>query len=64
VPLGAISGEDGDAVAWFDAEFDEGHGEAGDAAEKFGGGDGVPSRVAAEELGARIRKRIDGVKEP
>jgi len=63
VPLGAIGGENGHAVAGFDAEFDEGHGEACDAAEEFGGGDGMPGGIAAKELGARIRERIDGVQE-
>ena len=47
----------------FDAEFDKGHGEAGDAAEEFGGGDRVPGIVAAEQLGARVGERIDGVQE-
>ena len=58
VPFGSVGGEDGDAVAGFNAEFDEGHGQACDTPKEFSRGDGVPGIVATEQLRARIRQGI------
>jgi hypothetical protein len=63
VPFGAVGSEEADAVARFYAEFDEGVGEAGYAAEEFLGGDGFPAIGAAEHLGARRRVLFNGVEE-
>jgi hypothetical protein len=63
VPFGAVGGKETDAIAGFHAEFDQGGGKAGDAAEKFLGGDGVPSAVAADHLGARVREIVDDIQE-
>jgi len=40
VPLGAVGGEEGDAVAGLDAQFDEGHGKTGYSPQEFRGCDG------------------------
>src|SRR6266581_5047579 len=63
MPLGAVGGKETDAVAGLHAEFHESGGKASDAAEKFLGPDGFPAAVAANHLGARVRKIIDGVQE-
>ena len=63
MPLGAVGGKKADAVPGFYAEFDESCGETGDAAEKFLGGDGLPTAVPADHLCAGVRKIIDGVQE-
>jgi hypothetical protein len=61
VPLRAIGGKEADAVAGLDAQFDEGVGEAGYAAEEFLRGDGFPAVGMAEQLGTRRREFVDGV---
>ena len=63
VPFGAVGGEEADTVAGFYAEFDEGVGEAGDAAQKFLRGDGFPAVRAAKHLGAGRRVLFNGVDE-
>src|SRR5260221_7117500 len=63
VPFGAVGGEETDAVAGFYAEFDEGVGQAGYAAEEFLGGDGFPLIGAAEHLGAKRGVLFDGIEE-
>src|SRR5712691_7035558 len=61
VPLRTVGGKKTDAVAGLHAEFDESCGEAGHAAEKFLGRNGLPAAVAANHLGARVRKIVDNV---
>ncbi len=63
VPLGAVGGKKADAVAGFYAELDKGGGKARDATEKFLGGDGLPTAVAANHLGTRVREVVDNVQE-
>ncbi len=63
VPFGAVSGKETEAIAGLYTKFDEGGGEASDAAEEFLGRDGLPAAVAANHLGARVRKIVDGVQE-
>jgi len=63
VPFGAVGRKEADAVAGFYAEFDEGVGEAGDAAQKFLRGDGFPAVRAAKHLGAGRRVLFNGVDE-
>src|SRR5882762_9590259 len=63
MPFGAIGGEETDAVAGLYAEFNKGSRQAGDAAEKFLRGDGLPAAVPANHLRARVRKIINGVRE-
>jgi len=36
VPLGAVGGEEGDAVAGLDSQFDKGHGQARNPTQQFG----------------------------
>ena len=63
MPLGAVGGEETDAVAGLYAEFNKGSRQASDAAEKFLRGDGLPAAVPANHLGARVRKIINGIQE-
>ncbi len=60
VPFGTIGSEDADAIAGFDAEFDETIGQAGDATKEFLGGDGFPAVGGAVHLGALGGMLIDG----
>ena len=61
VPLGAIGGEETDAIAGLYAEFNESSGEASDTTQKFLGGDGLPAVGGAKHLCAQIRQGVDGV---
>ncbi len=63
VPLGTVGGEEADTVAGFYAEFDEGVGKAGYAAEELLGRDGFPAIGAAKHLGAGRRVLFNGVEE-
>ena len=63
VPFGTIGSEQADAIAGFDAEFDETIGQAGDAAEKFLGGDGFPTVSGTVHLGAQGRMLVEGAEE-
>ena len=63
MPFGAIGGKEADTIAGFDAEFDEGMCEAGDAAQHFLGGNGFPTFGAAKHLCARRGVLFDGGEE-
>ena len=60
VPFGTIGSEEANAIAGFDAEFDETIGQSGDAAEEFLGGNGFPAVGGAVHLGARGGMLIEG----
>ena len=62
VPFGTIGSEEADAIAGFNAEFDETIGEAGNAAEELLGGNGFPAVGGAVHLGAWRRMLVKGAK--
>jgi len=61
VPLGTVRGEETDAVAGLNAEFDKGGRKAGNAAEKLLGRDGLPAAGDLKHLRAGIGQMVDGV---
>jgi hypothetical protein len=58
VPFRPVGSEKPDAITGFDPKFDQRRRQAGNATEKFGGGNAFPLARTANHLRARIRQIV------